>query len=50
MTGMGAFAEKIVAPEGSVMPIPESMDYETAAAPFNDIWHNFICTKTKSKS
>ena len=32
MTGMGAFAEKIVAPEGSVMPIPESMDYETAAA------------------
>jgi len=32
MTGMGAFAEKIVAPEGSVMSIPESMDYETAAA------------------
>ena len=32
MTGMGAFAEKIVAPKDSVMPIPESMDYETAAA------------------
>ena len=32
MTGMGAFAEKIVAPKESVMPIPESMDYETAAA------------------
>ena len=32
MTGMGAFAEKIVAPKESVMPIPESMDFETAAA------------------
>jgi NADPH2:quinone reductase len=32
MTGMGAFAEKIVAPKESVMPIPESMNYDTAAA------------------
>ena len=32
MTGMGAFAEKIIAPKESVMSIPESMDYETAAA------------------
>ena len=32
MTGIGAFAEKIVAPEHAVVKIPESMDFETAAA------------------
>ena len=32
MTGLGAFAEKIVAPEHAVVKIPESMDFETAAA------------------
>ena len=32
MTGLGAFAEKIVAPEHAVEKIPESMDFETAAA------------------
>ena len=32
MTGLGAFAEKIVVPEHSVVKIPESMDFETAAA------------------
>lgn len=32
MTGLGAFAEKIVAPENAVVKIPESMDFETAAA------------------
>ena len=32
MTGLGAFAEKIVVPEHAVVKIPESMDFETAAA------------------
>ena len=32
MTGLGAFAEKIVAHQNSVMKIPDSMDFETAAA------------------
>ena len=32
MTGLGAFAEKIVAPEHAVVKIPDSMDFETAAA------------------
>ena len=32
MTGLGAFAEKIVAPEHAVVKIPESMNFETAAA------------------
>ena len=32
MTGLGAFAEKIVAPGNAVVKIPESMDFETAAA------------------
>ena len=32
MTGLGAFAEKIVVPEHSVVKIPESMSFETAAA------------------
>ena len=32
MTGLGAFAEKIVAPENAVVKIPESMDFQTAAA------------------
>ena len=32
MTGLGAFAEKILAPQHAVVKIPESMDFETAAA------------------
>ena len=32
MTGLGAFAEKIVVPEHAVVKIPESMNFETAAA------------------
>ena len=32
MLGLGAFAEKIVAHENAVMKIPDSMDFETAAA------------------
>ena len=32
MTGLGAFAEKIVVPEHAVVKIPESMSFETAAA------------------
>jgi NADPH2:quinone reductase len=32
MTGLGAFAEKIVAHKSSVVKIPETMDFETAAA------------------
>ena len=32
MTGLGAFAEKIVAHQNSVMKIPDSMSFETAAA------------------
>ena len=32
MTGLGAFSEKIVAHQNSVMKIPDSMDFETAAA------------------
>ena len=32
MTGLGAFAEKIVAHKSSVVKIPEAMDFETAAA------------------
>ena len=32
MTGLGAFAEKIVVHQSSVVKIPETMDFETAAA------------------
>ena len=32
MTGLGAFAEKIIAPEHAVVKIPETMSFETAAA------------------
>ena len=32
MTGLGAFSEKIVAHQNSVMKIPDSMSFETAAA------------------
>ena len=32
MTGLGAFSEKIVAPKHAVVKIPDSMDFETAAA------------------
>ena len=32
MTGLGAFAEKILAPQHAVVKIPESMDFDTAAA------------------
>ena len=32
MTGMGAFSEKIVAHQSSVVKIPENMEFETAAA------------------
>ena len=32
MTGLGAFSEKIVAPQHAVVKIPDSMDFETAAA------------------
>ena len=32
MTGLGAFAEKIIAHQNSVMKIPDSMSFETAAA------------------
>ena len=32
MTGLGAFSEKIVAHQNSVMKIPDAMDFETAAA------------------
>mgnify|MGYP001268194603 FL=1 len=32
MTGLGAFAEKIIAPEHAVVKIPETMCFETAAA------------------
>ena len=32
MTGLGDCAEKIIAPEHAVVKIPESMDFETAAA------------------
>ena len=32
MTGLGAFAEKIVVHKSSVVRIPETMNYETAAA------------------
>tara|TARA_B100001109_G_scaffold108396_1_gene88540 strand:+ start:161 stop:1159 length:999 start_codon:yes stop_codon:yes gene_type:complete len=32
MLGLGAFAEKVVAHENAVMKIPDSMDFETAAA------------------
>ena len=32
MTGVGAFAEKILAAEASCMAIPDSMDYDSAAA------------------
>ena len=32
MTGVGAFAEKILAAESNCMPIPESMDFDSAAA------------------
>ena len=32
MTGLGAFSEKILAPKNSVVKIPDSMSFETAAA------------------
>ena len=32
MTGLGAFAEKILAPQHAVVKIPESMGFDTAAA------------------
>ena len=32
MTGIGAFAEKIVVPEAAAVKIPDSMNFETAAA------------------
>ena len=32
MTGWGGFAEKVLAPATSVVPIPDAMDFETASA------------------
>ena len=46
-TGFGGFAEEIVVPAGSAVPIPDSMEFETAAAFFMTYGTSYYALKDR---